>query len=57
MLTAEQRATLDAAVANGDISKSLEDASGWLSGSSPPVPGRNGKPKPAKKKPGADACA
>jgi hypothetical protein len=57
MLTDEQRATLDAAVLSGDISKSVEEASGWLSGSSPPVPGRNGKPKAAKKKPSACACA
>jgi hypothetical protein len=57
MLTAEQRATLDAAVLSGDISKSVEEASSWLSGSSPPVPGRNGKPKAAKKKPSACACA
>ena len=30
MLTAQQRAQFDEAVAHSDISKSLEEASGWL---------------------------
>jgi hypothetical protein len=52
MLTAEQRARLDEAVANSNISKSLDEASGWLAGASPPTHA-HAKPKPAKKKPGA----
>ena len=53
MLTAEQRAQFDKAVKESDISKSLEEASVWLSAESPPIPGRT-PPKPkAKKKAGA----
>ena len=55
MLTAQQRAQFDEAVAHSDISKSLEEASGWLHGDSPPRPGKPKPTKAHKKKPGA--CA
>jgi hypothetical protein len=52
MLTAEQRAQFDNAVAHSDIASSMEEASGWLAGSSPPT--ARAKAKAAhKKKPGA----